>query len=257
MFKIDRIERTTSILLPLAVVALFFIIWEVGVFNKVFDIPLFVLPKPTTIFAYMTRKTSLFLEHASITFFESLAAFVIGSAFGMVLGVAIFQIELLRETIYPLLIMFNSVPKSAMAPLLIIWFGVGQIPAIALGAFIAFFPVLVNTMLGCGATPSELMDLAHSFKASSWMVFYKIRFPNALPYICPGIRIAATTSLVGVVVSEIVASDAGLGYLIVIAQSQMTMSLMFGGIILLLIMGLSFYLIAVLLGKFLIPWYKR
>jgi NitT/TauT family transport system permease protein len=244
-------------LLPLAILALFFIMWELGVFNQLLDIPLFVLPKPSQIFTYMANKGSLFLNHTSTTFFESLAAFVIGSAFGMVLGIAIFQIKLLRETIYPLLIMFNSVPKSAMAPLLIIWFGVGQIPAIALGALIAFFPVLVNTILGCGATPSELMDLAHSLKASGWLIFYKIRLPNALPYISPGIRIAATTSLVGVVVSEIVASDAGLGYLIVIAQSQMVMSLMFGGIILLLIMGLSFFSMAVLLDRFLIPWYKR
>jgi NitT/TauT family transport system permease protein len=112
-------------------------------------------------------------------------------------------------------------------------------------------------MLGCGATPSELMDLANSFKAGGWLTFYKIRFPNALPYICPGIKIAATTSLVGVVVSEIVASDAGLGYLIVIAQSQMVMSLMFGGIMLLLIMGISFFLMAVLLDKVLLPWHKR
>jgi ABC-type nitrate/sulfonate/bicarbonate transport system permease component len=95
--KIGFVRRTRPVFLPITVLAFFFIIWEVGVFNKVLDIPLFVLPEPSRIFAYMVRKSSLFLEHASITFFESLAAFVIGSAFGIVLGIAVFQIKLLKQ----------------------------------------------------------------------------------------------------------------------------------------------------------------
>ncbi len=164
----------------------------------------------------------------------------------------------MNKLVMPIIVLFNSVPKIALAPLFLIWFGYGLVPNILVATMIAFFPVVINTTTGLQAVDDDLLDLVHYLNASKAQVFFKIRIPNSLPYIFAGIKIGATMCVVGSIVGEFVASAKGLGFLLRDAQAFIDTPTMFACLLLLSVMGLLFFSVIGVLEKLCMPWnYRR
>ena len=182
-----------------------------------------------------------------------------GSGFAVVIGVAlsiaIVYSRFLEETLYTLLIALNSLPKVALAPLIIVWMGTGLAPKVVIALIIALFAIVIDTVLGLKSVDPEVLDLARSLKAPARKVFLKIRFPNALPHIFAGMKVAIALALVGAIVGEFVASDKGLGWVIVVAQGEFETKRMFSSILLLAIIGTVMFYAIDFLDRFLLPWH--
>ena len=162
----------------------------------------------------------------------------------------------LRNTIYPLLVVTQSVPKVAIAPLIVILMGVGQTPKILIAFLVAFFPIVVDTATGLNAVPAELLDLSRSLKASRLQEFVKIRFPTAVPFLFSGLKVAVALSVVGAVVGEFVQADKGLGYLIVVSMTYFRTALAFSAMVLLSIMGVALFALVGVVERVFFYWYS-
>jgi len=230
--------------LPLSI-ALFIIIvggWELLV--RVFDVPKIVMPTPSSVAVAMWQGVfeGDMLKHFGVTFFEIMAGFVLGSVFGLVLGALIGQFPLLERTLYPYVVAFQTVPKVAIAPIIVIWFGYGVTSKIVITATIAFFPLLANTIVGLRAVPIEQIELMVAFTASRWQIFKMARFPQALPYIFVGLDVAIVLSVIGAIVGEFVGAQAGLGYLILQRNFNMDMAGVFAILIIPSLMGIGLHM---------------
>jgi NitT/TauT family transport system permease protein len=163
----------------------------------------------------------------------------------------------LERTIMPILVLFNTLPKVALAPLFVIWLGYGVWPNIVIAVTIAFFPVVINTAAGLATVEPELLDLTRQLKASKWQVFRKIRFPSALPYIFAGLKLNATLSVIGAIVGEFVASEAGLGNLIMAGGVTLDTPSIFAALTLIAFLGLGLYGLVAAAERLLVPWEFR
>jgi NitT/TauT family transport system permease protein len=172
---------------------------------------------------------------------ESLVSFVISSILGVVLAGILSSSKILREAMYPNVVFFQLIPKIALAPLFVVWFGIGSESRIAFSVFISFFPVVVATLAGLDNVDRELLKLCKALRASEWQVFRDVRVPFAIPYMFSGMKIATTFAIIGVIVGEFVTSQAGLGYLILFASAQAETELIFAAITVLCAFGLVFY----------------
>lgn len=227
-------------------------LWEALV--PALDIPRFVLPPPSQVIAEMFNVPGTLAHHALITLYETLLGFVIGVAFGVSLAIGIVYSKLLEESVYPLVIFTQVVPKIAIAPLLIIWLGYGAPPKIVIAFLISFFPMVIDTATGLKAVEEDLIYLIRALNASPWQIFTKIRFPNALPYIFSGMKISVTLAVVGAIVGEFVGANKGLGYLILVGSANLETNLLFAAVVVLSLLGIVlFYLIRVL-EKIFIRW---
>jgi NitT/TauT family transport system permease protein len=165
--------------------------------------------------------------------------------------------QLLMRTVMPVLVLFNTLPKIALAPLFVIWLGYGIWPNIVIGTTIAFFPMVVNTAVGLASAEPEMLDLVRSLRASRWQVYRKIRFPNAVPYIFTGLKLNATMSVTGAIVGEFVASERGLGALIITGGVTMQTPSIFASLILISALGLVLYGAVVAVENIVAPWAHR
>jgi NitT/TauT family transport system permease protein len=168
---------------------------------------------------------------------------------------AIVYTPLLRRIIYPPLLMFQSIPKVAIAPLILMWLGFGLGTNMFITATVAFFPIVVNTATGLGAVEGELLDLTRSFDAPTHKVFMKLRLPWAMPYFFSGQKVAITFAVIGAVVAEFIGADKGLGYLILASSGAMNTAAMFSALVILSIIGILCFYLVVLAEKLLCPWY--
>jgi NitT/TauT family transport system permease protein len=193
-------------------------------------------------------------KHVWATVESILLGFVVAVIFGVAGAVVIVYSDTLRRAITPLLVTLQIVPKIAFAPLVLVWFGIGLASKVTIAFLIAFFPVLINTAVGLVQVEPDLLDLARSIKASPTWVFFKIRFPNSLPYFFAGLRVASTLAVIGAVIGEFVGSDVGLGYLIVIANNQLDTSLALASIFLVSLIGLILYGAILALERLCTPW---
>jgi NitT/TauT family transport system permease protein len=245
----DKPEIPLSILLFVGLVGG----WELAV--RLFDIPKIVLPAPSAVAsALWYGMTGDFLKHFGITFYETIAGFVIGSATGLVLGALIAQFPLLERTLYPYVVAFQTLPKVAIAPIIVIWFGYGVTSKIVITATIAFFPLLANTIVGLRAAPAEQIELMVAFTASRWQVFRLARLPQALPYIFVGLDVAIVLSVIGAIVGEFVGAQAGLGYLILQKNFSMDMAGVFAILIVLSAMGVGLHLLVNAVQRRVVFW---
>jgi NitT/TauT family transport system permease protein len=227
--------------------------WELAV--RLFDIPKIVLPAPSAVAsALWFGVQGDFLKHFGITFYETIAGFVIGSATGLILGALIAQFPLLERTLYPYVVAFQTLPKVAIAPIIVIWFGYGVTSKIVITATIAFFPLLANTIVGLRAAPVEQIELMVAFTASRWQVFRLARLPQALPYIFVGLDVAIVLSVIGAIVGEFVGSQAGLGYLILQKNFSMDMAGVFAILIVLSAMGVGLHLLVNAVQRRIVFW---
>lgn len=240
--------------LSIAIFVVFVAGWEIAV--RVFEVPPIIVPAPSAVWGSMQLGfvTGEFVEHFWVTFTEVMAGFAMGSAFGLVLGGLIGQFPLLERTLYPYVVAFQTLPKVAIAPIIVIWFGYGISSKIVITATIAFFPVLANTIVGLRAVPREQVELMVAFTGTRWQIFWKARVPQALPYIFVGLDVAIVLSVIGAIVGEFVGAQAGLGYLILQRNFHMDMAGVFAILILLSLLGIGLHLIVDVIRRRVIFW---
>ena len=226
--------------------------WEAA--TGVFRIPRFIMPAPSAILAEGWEWRYRFLGHAWVTLYETLGGFALSMLVGVPLAVLIVYSPTLKSALYPLIVLAQSVPKIAIAPVLLLILGHGEIPKVIVAFLVAFFPVVVDTATGLAATPPELLDLSRSYRASAFKTFLKVRLPMAMPFVFAGAKVAITLSVIGAVVGEFVGSDQGLGYLILSATSYWKTELAFSSMILLSLMAIVLFGAVALVERLVCPW---
>ena len=228
--------------------------WEVAV--RILEIPAIVLPAPSDVGVALVREVTSpsFLYHLGVTFIEIVAGFAAGAALGIVLGIAIGQSEFLERVAYPYVVAFQTVPKVAIAPIIVIWFGYGLSSKVVITATIVFFPLLANTIAGLRSAPRDQIEMLRAHTANDWQVFRMVRLPQALPYIFAGLDIAVVLAVIGAVVGEFVGAKAGLGFLILQKNFTFDMAGSFAILIVLSLIGVGLHAIIVTIQRRLLFW---
>jgi len=248
--RIRRVLRSQRILLSFL---LLFLLWEGAV--RLFRVPTYLLPPPSEILVDFLGRWNRVMQNTLITTQEIVAGYLTAVLVSIPLALMIAYSRFLEETVYPLIVFFQIVPKIAIAPLFIIWFGFGFTPKLLLVFLLSFFPIVVSSIAGFKSVDAEILDMARSTGASPWMMFRKIRLPYALPSIFTGLKVAAALSATAAVVAEFVASDKGLGYLLLEFNGNLNTSMVFATIMVLSIVGLLVYYVVELIERILIPWH--
>ena len=246
-------SRPHLVLIPLVFVV-FVAAWEGAV--RFWSIPNFLVPAPSTVAGALTRgvRSGLYLSHLWVTLYEALLGFFIAAAAGIMLGAVIAQFRVMEQTFYPYLVALQTLPKIAIAPLIIVWFGFGISSKIIIAATVAFFPVLVNVIVGLKTIDAAKLDLMRSLRASRWQTFRLVTFPNALPFVFAGLDIAIVFSVLGAIVGEFVGAQRGLGNLILQFNFSLDIAGVFAVLILLSAMGVALHLIMQAVQKRIIFW---
>ncbi|HZQ74758.1 MAG TPA: ABC transporter permease [Burkholderiales bacterium] len=226
-------------LAPWLVIAGLFIVWEGAC--RALKVPEFVLPVPSQIFGVLVSRWDALLPHATQTLLTTVAGFVGGVIVGTLIGIAIGSSRIVYEAMYPLLVGFYSIPKVAIVPILVIWFGSGTIPAVITSLVICIFPVTVNVATGLATTEPELEDVLRALGASKSDILWGVGIPRSMPYLFASLKIAVTVAFVGTVISETVAANRGIGNMMMIASSNIDVPLVFAGLFLLAFMGIALY----------------
>lgn len=251
----SQARNAVSQVLPAAAVFVTLIVlWLLAI--RLFDIREYLLPGPRAVLQAMLGDEIPWSRHIWVTALEIIGAFLIAAAAGVLLGLAIAWSPLMARTLTPFLVFVNTLPKVAVAPLFLIWMGYGILPNMMIGALIGFFPVVINTSVGLTQIDQDLIDLGRVFNAPKWKVFVKIRIPNAYPYILSALKITATSAVVGAIVGEFVASQRGLGYVIITSQSTMNTPVAFAALVWVSILGLVLFGVVAALSRMLAPWAK-
>jgi NitT/TauT family transport system permease protein len=240
-------------LAPLAF-AVFLAVWEIAV--RVFEVPAYLVPTPSDVAVktWDDLASGLILRHFSITLGEVLVGFAIAALGGIALGTAIGLMPLLNRTIYPLILAFQTIPKIALAPLFLIWFGFGPTSKIITVATIVFFPVLVNVIAGLSTVDARRLVLMRALGASPLTAYRKVRFPSMLPFLFAGLEVAIVFSVTGAIVAEFIGASAGLGSLIIQRQSTSDVAGVFSVLVYLTIMGLVLHAALRAFGRHFTAW---
>jgi len=241
--------------LPWVVIAGMFVFWEI--FVRVFQIQQFVLPAPSAIFEAMWQWRVPILENSWQTLMTTLIGFAFAIVIGGIGGVALGSSRVIYDGFYPALIAFNSVPKVAVIPVLVIWFGIGTIPAVITAFLLSFFPILVNVATGIATVEPELRDVLRALGATRRQVIMKVGLPRAMPYFFASLKIAMTVAFVGSIVAETVAANSGIGHLMLVASSRFEVPLAFAGLIVTGLMGVGMYVICVGIEQRMTGWATR
>lgn len=249
--RISRDSMVTAVKAVIGIAGLF-IIWEVAVL--IFNPPRFLLVGPSAAFQELFTRPGYFAVNAWVTLQEALAGFALGTALGVLCGAALHYFPTVRTFLYPALVAIDTIPKVALAPLFIVWFGFGFESKVFVAMAIAFFPLVINTFDGLSSVPHELKELARINKASTWQRLIKIDFIYAIPSIFSGMKISISLAVGGAVVGEFISGSKGLGYVILLANSQVDLASMFAAFIVLASISLALFYAVDLASKKLIPW---
>jgi NitT/TauT family transport system permease protein len=240
-------------LTPLAGIFGFLVAWQLVVI--VYQMPAYLLPTPTQIAQVFVARLPDLLNHGSVTVYEMIAGYALAVAVAVPLAIAITSSRSFDQLVMPTMLFFQIVPKVAIAPLFLVWFGVGATPKILVAFLISFFPIVIDAAVGLRSMSPEMHDLARSMGATRLQVFTQFRLPTSLPYLFSGLKVAATLAIAGTVVGEFVGADQGLGYLLLVTNSNLETPMMFATIVALTVIGFVFYYLVELLESFLIPWH--
>nr|WP_209740656.1 ABC transporter permease [Aureimonas populi] len=232
-----------------------FVLWEAAV--RLFAMPVYILPAPSAIFGAIVRYWPAIWTNSLQTLFTTVAGFLLAVVFGLGLGLLVGWSKSIYAGLYPLMIGFNSIPKVAVVPILVIWFGIGTVPAILTAFLIAFFPIVVNVATGLATIEPETEDVLRALGASKWDVMTKVGIPRSMPYFFGSLKVAITLAFVGSVVSETIAANSGLGFMMLSAQSQFNVPLVFAGLLMLAIEGIVMYALMALLEMRMTGWAHR
>ena len=242
-------------LAPLVSFVLIVIAWQLLIW--VARLQMFVLPPPAAVFAAFSSNLGALLSNSWVTLVETLAGFFLSIVVAVPLAIAISASAPLRNGIYPFLLLGQSVPKQAIAPLLLLWLGYGDGPKVVLAFLTAFFPIVVNTAIGLQMTPPEMVDLGRLLSASRWRIFAKVTFPAAMPYFFAGLKVAISLAIVGAVIGEFIGADRGLGQMIVVATANAQTPLAFAAILMLSVLGIALFGLICLAERLICPWYNK
>jgi NitT/TauT family transport system permease protein len=245
-------SHVRRLLLPLGVFVGLVLGWEAAV--PVFRIQPIVLPPPSGVATTMIEAARPIAFHARHTLVTTLIGFGAAVGLGLLLGFAIGASVTVHDALYPLLVGFNSIPKAAVVPLLVMWFGIGAVPAVLTAFLLAFFPVAVNVAVGLATLESELRDVLRVLGASRWQIFRKVGVPRTMPLFFASLKVAVSSAFVGSVIAETVASNAGIGYLMAVAASDFNTRLAFGGLFVLAAMGVLLYGVFAVIEQRLTGW---
>ena len=248
-------RRQLEVAMPWLVTIGIIVVWELVVIG--FGIREFVLPAPTAVFDAFMQFRGPILDHALHTLYTTVIGFAFAVVGGVILGVAVGSSTLVYAGIYPVLIGFNSIPKVAVVPVLVVWFGIGAVPAIITAFLISFFPIAVNVATGLATLEPELEDVLRSLGAKKLDILIKVGFPRSLPYFFASLKVAITLAFVGSVISETIASNEGIGYLMLQASSRFQIPLVFAGLVVIAIMGIVMYAIFAAIERRFTGWATR
>ena len=228
-----------NMLLRLLLLAVSLGLWEAAV--RLFEVPAFILPPPSRAFLALYRgaTSGIFVDHVGITLLETFLGFLVGSVIALVLGTAVAVSRPVDYFLYPYIVMFQSMPKVALAPLIVLWFGLGMTSKVVSAALVMFFPLLVNTIVGLRSADEDRVNLMRSLDASEAQIFWMLRLPSALPFIMAGVEIGIILALIGAIVAEFVGAEAGLGMLIQSMNMTMDVAGQFAVLFILSIIGLA------------------
>lgn len=227
-------------------------LWQAYV--TVFAVNPIVLPGPWAIAKASIRHFDTLLEQTWPTLAESVYGFALAVVIGVPLAVCVANSRILNLTFYPILIATQSIPKVAVAPIILVWFGTGMESKLVIAFLVAFFPIVVDTATGLRATPPGLLELARSVSASPSQTFWKVQFPAAMPFIISGAKVAVTLAVIGAVIGEFVGSNEGLGNLLLTANSQLDGPLAWAALVWLSILGIALFFLVVVAERILMPW---
>ncbi len=244
--------RARQLLFPALLAVALLAAWEV--LGALARVPAVILPRPSLIGRLVGERWDLLLKHAWPTTLQSILGFACAVVVGVGLGILVSFSRLFREAVYPLIIAFQVVPKVALAPVFILWFGLGGTSRLVLAFFIAFFPMVVNTFTGLESVDPTMIRMARAFQATRFTIFRKIQLPHALPYIFSGLKISITFAVIGIVVAEFVTAQEGLGYLIVFSEGNLDTPLMMGALVVLSALGILLYGAVAGLEKLCVWW---
>jgi NitT/TauT family transport system permease protein len=219
----------------------FFVAWEL--LCLMFGIKDIVLPRPSEILITLWSRLPAIMPHAAQTLYTTLVGFALGIVFGVLLGALVGSSRLAYDVAYPLLIGFSSIPKVAVVPIFVLWFGAGTVPAVLTAMILCIFPIVVNVATGLATTEPELEDVMRALKASKLDILVNVGLPRAMPYFFASLKVAVTQAFVGTVIAETVASNRGIGNLMMIASSSFDVPLVFAGLLVLAVLGVGLYVI--------------
>ena len=243
-----RLGSTLPWLAPLSTLVLLLVVWELAV--RFAEIPRYLLPAPSTVIVAVFENWDMLMRNSGVTLVETLIGFAASAVIGVALAVVMVMWPLAGAAIFPILVASQVIPKVAIAPLLVVWLGTGVTTASLIAFVMAFFPVVVNATLGMRSVSSASIDLMRSMGSRRGQVFRYLRFPSAMPHILSGLQLAVAFAIVGAIVGEFVGSDAGLGYLLIIAQGNLRTDLLFAALLVLTVIGLLLYYGVELISKF-------
>lgn len=240
-------RRAIRALTPIASLLGIVVLWELAV--AVLDIRRFILPAPTVVLSEAVQEWERLIPHIRITALEAGLGLLFGLAFAIVAATVMFYIRPLRAVFMPLLVIDQSIPKLALAPLFVIWFGYGVSSKILIAALISFFPILISTLQGYSSVDHRLDALMRSLAASRWQIFKSVRGPHTLPYIFSGLRVAVPLSVIGAVVGEFVQASSGLGYWILLSVTRVDTPGVFVAVSLLAAISLTYFGVVLVLEQ--------
>ena len=238
-----------------ALIAGVFVVWEIACL--VFGISEYVLPRPSQIVMVLVERWPALMPHAMQTLYTTLVGFALGVSAGVLIGMLIGSSRLAYNVAFPLLVGFSSIPKVAVVPIFVLWFGAGTVPAVLTSMIISVFPVVVNMATGLATTEPELEDVLRTMKATKRDILLNVGLPRAMPYLFASLKVAVTLSFVGTVIAETVASNRGIGNMMLIASSNFNVPLVFAGLFILAGLGIALYVVFSLIERRVTGWANR
>lgn len=238
--------------LGVLIIAALGLFWEMMV--DLLNVAPFLLPPPSAILSEFVDRPGLYLGQSLSTLYSAVVGFAVATVAGVAIGTMIVYSWILRGLLYPVILVLQVVPKVALAPLFIIWVGYGMTSRVLIVAMISFFPIVMNTVVGLSSVERDLLDLVKMLKGSKVQQFIKVAFPHAMPVIFSGLKVAVTLAVIGEVVAEFISGNEGLGYLILVANSELNVAMAFAALLLLTFIGYALFGAMELLEKLFIPW---
>src|SRR5271156_4773970 len=248
-------ETTRRRILSIVCILGFFVGWEL--LCLAFHVSDIVLPRPSEILVTLWTRFPAIWPHALQTLYTTLVGFALGIVIGILLGMLIGSSRLAYDVAYPMLVGFSSIPKVAVVPIFVLWFGAGTVPAILPAMIMCIFPIVVNVAPGLAATEPELQDVMRTLRATKLEILWNVGLPRPMPYFFASLKLAATLAFVGTVISETVASNRGIGNLMMIASSNFDVPLVFAGLVILAVMGVALYAVFSFLESHITGWAHR
>jgi NitT/TauT family transport system permease protein len=238
---------------PVLLIIILLVLWDAAI--RIFKVPPYLVPAPEAVVRQLVSEWPRLWREGLVTTYATLGGFALSIAFGIPMALLIAYSRTVESFVYPLLVFSQSVPKIAIAPLFVVWFGFGIIPKVICAFMLGFFPIVVSTVAGFKSVDTDMLDLARSMKAGRIATFVRIALPQALPSLFAGLKVSVTLAVVGAVVGEFVGSNSGIGYLLQIANGNFDLPLMFAALVVLSMIGVLLFVAVDVIERLMIPWH--